>query len=143
MLLRFDPFRDIDRLTDQASAARRAFLPMDAYRDGDHYFVHIDLPGVDPESIDITVEKNALTVQAERSWTPGEGVEVVATERAYGKFTRQLFLGEALDVDAIQADYDRGVLTLRIPVAEQAKPRRIEVSGHEGPRVIDTTSSVA
>ena len=132
MLMRFDPFRDLDRLTQQlwgTTGTRPAGMPMDAYRDGDHVTVHFDLPGVDPASVELTVDRNVLTVRAERRWARGEGVEVVASERAQGTFTRQLFLGDSLDPDRIEATYEQGVLTVRIPVAEQAKPRRIEVTG--------------
>jgi HSP20 family protein len=131
MLMRFDPFRDLDRLTQQrwgTTSARTAGMPMDAYREGDHVTVHFDLPGVDPASVALTVDRNVLTVRAERRWARGEGVEVVASERVQGTFTRQLFLGDTLDANRIEANYDQGVLTVRIPVAEQAKPRRIEIS---------------
>jgi HSP20 family protein len=133
MLMRFDPFRELDRLTEQlftgtpTARAPRSF-PMDAYRRGEAFFVHFDLPGVDPATIELSVEKNVLTVSAERSWQPLDGDEVVVAERPRGTFTRQLFLGDTLDADALEASYDQGVLTLRIPVAEQAKPRKIEVS---------------
>jgi HSP20 family protein len=133
MLMRFDPFRDFDRITQQLwSGARPAAMPMDAYRRGDQFMVHFDLPGVDPGSIDLTVEKNVLTVSAERNWQAGEGYEVVASERPQGKFTRQLFLGEGLDYDHISAGYDHGVLTVTIPVAEAAKPRKVEIQAGEG-----------
>ena len=101
---------------------------MDAYRDGDSFVVHFDLPGVDPDSIDLSVDRDELTVRAERRWG-FEGRELVARERPQGTFTRTLFLGESLDADRIEADYDRGVLTLRIPVTEEAKPRKIQVGG--------------
>src|SRR6202007_2322727 len=103
-------------------------IPMDAYRDGDTFVVHFDLPAVDPSSIDLTVEKNVLTVQADRRWQPDEGQEVVVNERPQGHFSRQLFLGDGLDAERIQARYDKGVLTLVIPVAERAKPRKVEVT---------------
>jgi HSP20 family protein len=135
MLMRFDPFRDLDRLTQQLwntagsgpQSGLRA-MPMDAYRRGDRFVVHFDLPGVDPDQFELTVEKNVLTVKAERAWQRQEGDEPVATERLQGTFTRQLFLGETLDADHIEADYEHGVLTLTIPVAEAAKPRKLEVS---------------
>ena len=119
MLMRFDPFRELDRLTEQAGANRQlpAVLPMDAYRRGDNFVVHFDLPGADPESIELTVERNVLNVRAERSWARGEGDEVLINERPQGVFTRQLFLGESLDVEAIDASYDNGVLTVTVPVA--------------------------
>jgi len=103
-------------------------MPMDAYRKGDQFVVHFDLPGVDPSSIDLTVEKNVLTVSAERRWQASEDEQIVASERPQGQFSRQLFLGESLDAERVEARYDQGVLTITIPVAEQAKPRKVEVS---------------
>lgn len=144
MLMRTDPFSELDRLTDRffGTVARPAVMPMDAYQEGDHFVVHFDLPGVDPDSVDLTVEKNVLTVVAERSWQPGEGQQVVASERPQGKFRRQLFLGENLDTERIEAHYDKGVLSLTIPVAEQAKARKIEISAGNA-KAIDATSSSA
>jgi len=133
MLMRTDPFRELDRLTDAVfgTTARPAVMPMDAYRKGDAFYVHFDLPGVDADSIDLTVEHNVLTVRAERSGMTGNnGIERIVSERPQGVFTRQLFLGETLDVDNLRADYDAGVLTVTIPVAEQAKPRKVEVKGN-------------
>lgn len=130
-MMRFDPFRDLDRLADQLTSGMRTprTAPMDVYRLGDHYVVHLDLPGVDPGSVDLSVEDNALTVRAHRTTRPqGEGMQVVVAERPSGEFVRQLFLGEGLDTGRIEATYDQGVLTLHIPVAERAKPRRIEVA---------------
>lgn len=134
MLMRTDPFREFDRLTQQmfGTATRPAALAMDAYRADENFVVHFDLPGVDPESIGLDVERNVLTVRAERRSPAPEGAELIAAERTTGTFSRQLFLGESLDTDRIDASYDNGVLTLRIPVAEQAKPRRIEISGGTG-----------
>ena len=135
MVMRFDPFRELDRLSQEAwgSAQRRnSGMPMDAYRQGDRFLIHFDLPGVDPSSIDLTVEKNVLTVRAERqfNWGSGNGdVEVLVAERQQGSYSRQLFLGETLDPDGISASYEQGVLTVTIPVAERAKPRRVEVAG--------------
>jgi HSP20 family protein len=143
MVMRFDPFRDIDRLTQQLTGAMRyqaTPIPMDAYRRGGTVWVHFDLPGADPSSIDIQVEQNALTVRAERFFEERDGDEVLVRERHEGAFSRQLFLGQHLDLERIQANYDGGVLTLSIPVAETAKPRRIEIrsSGPETqPRAID------
>jgi len=130
MLMRFDPFREFDRIRQETlgTTTRPVVMPMDAYQQGDQFVVHFDLPGVDPSSVNLTVEKNVLTVAAERQWQPAEGVQVVASERPQGKFSRQLFLGEALDPDRIEARYDDGVLTVTIPVAEQAKPRKIEIA---------------
>ncbi|MDQ3763749.1 MAG: Hsp20/alpha crystallin family protein [Actinomycetota bacterium] len=133
MLMRTDPFRELEQWTrqlfgQQGTWARPTVMSMDAYRAGEQFIVQFDLPGVDPASIDIGVERNVLTVKAERTPTTGDGVEVQVAERPSGVFSRQLFLGEALDTERIEASYDAGVLTLRIPVAEQAKPRKIEIS---------------
>ncbi|GAA1768645.1 MULTISPECIES: HSP20 family small heat-shock protein [Streptomonospora] len=138
MLMRTDPFRDFDRITQRllGDTARPAAMPMDAYRDGDHFVIHFDLPGVRPDSIDLEIERNVLTVRAERADTAQQGREMVAAERPSGTFSRQLFLGETLDADNIAADYADGVLTLRVPVAEQAKPRKINVSGGDQARRI-------
>ena len=103
-------------------------MPMDAYRRGDRFVVHFDLPGVDPDKIELTIEKNVLTVSAERRWERQEDDEPVAAERLQGSFTRQLFLGETLDPDHVEARYEHGVLTLTIPVAEAAKPRKVTVT---------------
>jgi len=131
MLMRFDPFRDLDRLTQNVwngDVRRLNGVPMDAYRQGEQFLVHFDVPGVDPDSIELTVEKNVLTVHAERTRQWGDDVdEVVVSERPVGSFSRQLFLGETLDADHIEATCDNGVLTLRIPVAEAAKPRKVEI----------------
>lgn len=129
MLMRTDPFRDLDRLTRQlwGDTARPAAMPMDAYRDKDEFVVEFDLPGVDTDSIDLDVERNVVTVKAERPARNG-GTEMIANERPRGTFSRQIFLGETLDVDHIKASYDAGVLALRIPVAEEAKPRKIEIT---------------
>ncbi|MEH1099897.1 Hsp20/alpha crystallin family protein [Micromonospora sp. CPCC 205561] len=134
MLMRTDPFREIDRITEQffGTAARPAVMPLDAYRDGDWFYAAFDLPGVDPDSIDCTVERNVLTVRAERRRASGENVELVAAERPMGTFTRRLFLGDTLDTDKLEAGYDNGVLTLRIPVAERAKPRRVTITAAAG-----------
>jgi HSP20 family protein len=133
MLVRTDPFRELDRLTQQllGTAARPAAMPMDAYRDGDTFYVHFDLPGVSTDTIDLTVEQNVLTVRAERKPAQPGGAEMIAAERPAGIFTRQVFLGDTLDADNIAADYSAGVLTLSIPVHEQAKPRSIQITGHE------------
>jgi HSP20 family protein len=131
-VLRFEPSREFDRLAEQMfSAGLRGTprsVPMDAYRRGEQFLIHLDLPGVDPDAIELTVEQNVLTVRAERRFEPEEGDEPVVSERPQGTFTRQLLLGESLDTDRLEADYDQGVLTLRIPVAEQAKPRRVQVT---------------
>ena len=134
MLMRTDPFRDLDRLTQQlfganGSPARPTAMPIDAYRDGDTFFIALDLPGVDPGSIDLDVERNVLTVKAERKPQYPDDVEMIIGERPRGSFSRQMFLGDTLDTDRIDAGYDAGVLTLKIPVAERAKPRKISVNG--------------
>jgi len=132
VLMRSDPFRELDRWTQQVlgTAARPAVMPMDAWRDGDRFIVEFDLPGVKPDSLDLDVERNVLTVRAERPELD-QNREMVSAERARGVFSRQLFLGENLDTDKIEADYHDGVLRLTIPVAEKAKPRRITIS-HDG-----------
>ncbi len=138
MLMRFDPFRELDRLAQAPWAASRPVMPMDAYRRNGDFVVHFDLPGVDPSSIDLTVEKNVLTVTAERHFARAEGDEITVAERPQGKFSRQLFLGETLDTERIEANYDAGVLTLRVPVAEQAKPRKIQIVGGSTPKEINS-----
>jgi len=127
--MRTDPFRELDRLTEAfGTSLRPAAMPMDAYRKDDRFVVHFDLPGVDPSSIDLTVEKDVLTVTAKREWEPSDDEQVLASERPYGTFSRQLFLGETLDSDRIEASCANGVLTLRIPVAEAAKPRKVSIT---------------
>lgn len=145
MLMRSDPFREFDRLTEQLWSGTRTppSMPMDAYKQGDEVVVHFDLPGVETSSIDLTVEKNALTITAERSWQRENGTDVLASERPQGKFRRQLFLGDGLDLDQVEAAYDKGVLTVRIPVADQAKPRKVEVTSTAGARQIEASSSAA
>ena len=144
MLMRFDPFRELDRLTEQAfgTAGRPGFMPLDAYRHDGQFVVQLDLPGVDPASIEVTVEKDVLTVSAQRQWPRTEGQQVVAAERPQGTFSRQLFLGEALDADGIHAAYDNGVLTITLPVAEQAKPRKVAITSGGG-KDIEQESSAA
>ncbi|GGV62637.1 Hsp20/alpha crystallin family protein [Streptomyces massasporeus] len=139
MLMRTDPFRELDRLTQQVfgpATTRPSAMAMDAYRSGDDFFVHFDLPGIDPETIELDVERNVLNVRAERRSPAPEGAEPLVAERPTGTFTRQLFLGDTLDTERIDASYESGVLTLRIPVAEQAKPRRIQITGGDSPRQI-------
>lgn len=133
MLMRTDPFRELDRLTQEmfGTRTRPAPMPMDAYRLGDRYIVMFDLPGVDASTIDLTIEKNLLTVSAERESKLPEDAQVVASERPQGTFSRQLFLGESLDAERVEASYANGVLTVTIPLAEQARPRRIEVRSKE------------
>lgn len=132
MLVRTDPFRELDRLTQQmfgteGTIARPSVMPMDAWRDGDTFHVEFDLPGVDADSIDLDVERNVVTVRAERALRATDA-ELIAAERPRGVFSRQLVLGDNLDTANIAASYDDGVLALRIPVAEEAKPRKIAVT---------------
>jgi HSP20 family protein len=142
MLMRTDPFRELDRLTQQVFGtpgtwSRPTAMPMDAYRDGDQFVVCFDLPGVTPDAIELDVERNVLTVKAERR-PIGKDVEMQVSERPLGAFSRQLFLGDTLDTDHIDAKYDAGVLTLRIPIAERAKPRKISIgTGEDAPKQID------
>jgi len=140
MLMRTDPFRELDRLAQaMGTPTRPAAMPIDAYRKGDSFLVQFDLPGVEPDSIDLTVEKNVLTVHAQRSRPEAEGVEMLLAERPQGTFSRQLFLGETLDTEHIDAEYTNGVLALRIPVAESAKPRKVAISADNNkPRSINT-----
>ena len=143
MLMRTDPFRDLDRLTQQVwgtsgtpgTLARPTVMPMDAWRDGDTFHVEFDLPGVSADSIDLDVERNVVTVRAERP-PRDDGGEPLAAERPRGVFSRQLVLGDNLDTEHIEASYDTGVLTLVIPVAEKAKPRKIEIKAKEERRAI-------
>jgi HSP20 family protein len=137
MLMRTDPFRDLDRLTQQVfgTAARPAAMPMDAYRKGDTFYLHLDLPGVRPDSIDLTVERNVLTVRAERPGIQANGIELIVAERPAGTFTRQVFLGDTLDADNMTADYTAGVLTLAIPVHEAAKPRKVDITTKDAKQI--------
>jgi HSP20 family protein len=138
MLMRTDPFRDFDRLAQQVfgTVARPAVMPLDAWRDGDKFIAEFDLPGVKADSIDLDVEQNVLTVHAERPEL-SKDCELISAERPRGVFSRQLFLGETLDTDGIEASYEDGVLRLAIPVAEKAKPRKIEIAGKREQKVID------
>jgi HSP20 family protein len=140
--IRFDPFRDLERLSEQlfgagARTGPRSF-PMDAYRRGTEFHVELDLPGIEPDSIELTVEQQVLTIRAERRFEPEEGDEIIVNERPQGTFSRQLFLSEGLDGDKLRADYVNGVLRLTIPIAERAKPRRIEIGRGGGePQTIE------
>jgi HSP20 family protein len=142
MLMRTDPFRELDRLTQQVfgSAANGSWsrptpMPMDAYRAGDQFVVTFDLPGVDPAAIELDVERNVLTVKAERRPAAlDDNVEMQVAERPTGVFSRQLFLGDTLDAERIEAGYEAGVLTLRIPIAERAKPRKISITNADSGR---------
>lgn len=115
---------------------------MDAYRRGDRFVVHFDVPGIDPGSVELTVEKNVLTVRAERARSGEDGVDWLASERPHGTFGRQLFLGDSLDADRIEASYDNGVLTVPVPLAEKEKARRVEITSGR-PEPIDAASSAA
>src|ERR1700741_1000561 len=138
VLIRTDPFRELDRLTQQVlgTAARPAIMPMDAWRDGDRFIVEFDLPGADEDSLDLDVERNVLTVHAKRAEVD-PGREMVAAERPRGGVSRQLCLGENLATDAIEASYGGGVLRLTIPVAEKAKPRRIQITSDNEKQAIN------
>jgi HSP20 family protein len=143
MLMRFDPFRDFDRLTRGVSSRGTGWISMDAYRQGDQVIVNLDLPGVDPASVDVTVEKDTLTIKAERRWEVAEGERVLVSERPQGTFTRRLLLGEALDGERTEAHFENGVLTLTVPVAEQAKPRKVEIASGNGPKAVNEESVAA
>jgi len=143
MLMRFDPFRDFERWAQQlAGGSHSRIMAMDAYRQGDHWVATFDLPGADPASIDVTVENNVLTVKAERSWPAPDGEQVLVAERPQGVFSRQLLLGEGLDAEHVEATYDAGVLTVRLPVAEQAKPRRVAITTGGGQQAIGAGEGV-
>ncbi len=130
MAMNFDPFRELDRLTGSMFEGRGPrLMPMDLYRDGDHYVLNADLPGVDPGSVDIDVDGQLLTIRAQRTLTSGEGVKWLTRERQSGSFLRQLNLGQGIDTDSISATYENGVLSVTIPVSERMKPRKIEVQG--------------
>ena len=142
MLMLTDPLRDLDRWTQQVlgTAARPAVMPMDAWRDGDQFIVEFDLPGVKADSLGLDVERNVLTVRAERP-DLDQSREMVSAERPRGVFSRQLFLGENLDTDKIEASYHDGVLRLTIPVAEKAKPRKISIGRGDGHKAIEETAA--
>ncbi|MFD7030197.1 Hsp20/alpha crystallin family protein [Streptomyces sp. NPDC059917] len=142
MLMRTDPFREMDRIVQQLSGSsgtwsKPSVMPMDAYREGEEYVIAFDLPGVSPEAIDIDVERNMLTVKAERRpVAKADAVKVELSERPLGVFFRQIVLADTLDTERIHADYDAGVLTLRIPIAERAKPRKISIGGESSRKQI-------
>lgn len=145
-MLRFDPFRDLDRMAEQllgapsGTARTPRFMPMDLYRAGDRYVLHADLPGVDPGSIDVNVENNTLTIRAERSAPPDEGVQWIGSERPTGTFQRQLALGEGISTENISATYENGVLTIAIPVAERAKARKVEITTNDAASSVQANS---
>lgn len=142
MLLHTDPFRELDTLFRGLGArpAGPMGMPMDAYRRGSDVWVHLDLPGISPDSIDIDVERSVLTVSAERNWQREEGDQMYLAERPRGSFRRQVHLGENLDVEGIEADFADGVLTLRIPVSEAAKPKKIAIGNRVHHEAIDVKS---
>ncbi|NLP83148.1 Hsp20/alpha crystallin family protein [Microbacterium sp. CFH 90308] len=139
----YDPFRDLDRLAsslfDTVRGPRR--MPMDLYRDGDHYVLTADLPGIDPGSVDIDVDGQLLTIRAERTLTSGEDVKWITREREAASFLRQLNLGQGIDTERISANYSNGVLSVMIPVSEKAKPRKIEVSSEGSAPVLQAQES--
>ncbi len=149
-VLRFDPFRELDRMTEQllgvpaGSPRSPRFMPMDLYRSGDHYVLHADLPGVDPGSVDVSVDNGTLTIRAQRSARTEDGVEWLASERFTGSYLRQLSLGDGIDADRISATDENGVLTLSLPLAEKAKPRRIDIAvSGDAPVVLGQTEKTA
>jgi HSP20 family protein len=143
--MRFDPFRELDRLADQALAGARMprTMPMEAFRRGDQFIVAIDLPGVKQDEVDVTIERNVIELSARRQPLRQAGDEVIVDERPQGEFRRQLFLGDNLDPDKLTAQYDRGVLTLTIPVSEASKPRKVQIGrSTETPHAVETKSEV-
>lgn len=149
VLTNFDSmFRDFDRLASSVfggAASRSAWaprwMPADVYRQGDQFVAKFDLPGVDPGSVEVTVEKNVLTVSGERSWAPDQDSQVVLlAERPQGRFSRQLYLGDDVETEKVSASYDSGVLTVTIPVAEHAKPRKVQITTGGAPEAIETSS---
>ncbi len=143
LLTQNDPFRDLDmmfRRLGSRSVASDNTMSMDAYRRGSDVWVHVDLPGVSADDVDINVERSVLTITAERSWPREEGDQLYLNERQTGAFRRQVHLGDSLDVDGIEADFADGVLTLRIPVSERAQPKRIEIKAR--PAAIETDVAV-
>ncbi|MBB5866651.1 HSP20 family protein [Allocatelliglobosispora scoriae] len=138
--LRFDPFRELDRLAGEMMGASRAprLMPLDAYRHGESYVLQFDLPGVDADSLEVTAERNTLTVRARRRTTAPDGAQFVLAERPTGDYGRQIVLGDGLALDAIEADYRDGVLTVTVPVAEQAKPRQIQIGRTDDRKMIDS-----
>lgn len=139
-MLRFDPFRDLDRLSEQMTRSTRSMLAFDAVRDDDEVIIYFDVPGVDADDVEVSVEKNELTIKVERRWSDDDK-RVIASERAQGSFTRQLMLNDALDTDKLEAKLDNGVLTVAIPVDESSKQRRIEVQSSGSSKAIDAKSS--
>jgi HSP20 family protein len=146
-VLTFDPFSDLDAwtrgfLSQTGSARAPRFMPMDLCKIDDHYVLTADLPGVDPGSVDLNVDNGTLTISAHRTARSDESVHWLASERFFGKFRRQLSLGEGIDASAISATYENGVLTVTIPLSEKAKPRKIDVAHGGGKKSIETTTTV-
>jgi HSP20 family protein len=139
-LMRFDPFRELDRLGEQVLRGAMRAMPAEAFRRGEEFFLLLDVPGVSPDDVKVTVERNVVNVEATFASLRREGDEPIIDERPHGRATRQFFLGENLDAGDLRADYDRGVLMLTVPVAEQSKPRQIEV-GTSPQRSIDVSTS--
>lgn len=137
MLLRWDPFRDSDQLREELLGRGARRIPMDAYRRGDTVWIHLDLPGVDPASIDLSIDKSTMTVSASRGWPEEENDQIFTEERPQGTYERQIVLSEGLDTEGIEAKYEHGVLTISIPVAEKPEPRRIQVTRSEGPTTLE------
>jgi HSP20 family protein len=144
-LMRFDPFRDLDRFSERVLAGSGAMrsMPMEAFRRGDQFIVALELPGVDPSDVDVTVERNVVTIHAVRRAFRQEGDDVIADERLTGEFSRQLFLGDNLDAGKLAAEFDRGVLRLTIPVAESSRPRRVEITADSSRREQVTTGATS
>lgn len=143
MLVRFDPWREFDRLTGGLLGDVRSSMPMDVFRKGDEYVLNIDLPGVDPDSIDLTVNGKVLTVKAERHPVAGDGAEVLISERPTGSYIRRISLGEEIDVDNLKANYEHGVLTVVLPIAESAKPKKVEITAGETPKALESETQAA
>lgn len=143
MTMFFDPFRELDRVAGQLFDTRQGprFMPMDLYRDGDHYVLNADLPGIDPGSVDIDVDGQVLTIRAERTPRSAEGVTWIARERSSGTFLRQLNLGQGVDTAGISASYENGVLSIVIPVSEAAKPRKIAVQTAGSPAQVEAAAT--
>jgi HSP20 family protein len=143
-IMRFDPFRELDRFSEQVMGARMPrTMPMEAWRRNDEFVVYVDLPGVDRDDVELTVDRNVVSIRAERRPAHDEGDEVIVDERPHGIFTRQLFLGDNLDADELSAEYDRGVLMLTIPIAEKSKPRRIQLGAQRQEELPDSGSATA
>ena len=144
MLFRFDPFQTFDRLSREVFSPTgfgAGWMPMDAWRRGDVVEVAFDLPGIDPGSVDLTVEHNVLTVKAERRWEPEEGTRYLLRERPQGTFTRQIVLSDAVDLGKIEARYENGVLLVTAPVAESAKPHKIEIKAGSGKAITGSSKA--